>query len=173
MKYLLSLSMMSLLLFFTLGSCAQADKSKRPSPPALVTQKIGDLTISIDYSQPSVKGRTIGTDLEPKPGEVWRTGANEATVFEVDRDVKVNGNALPKGKYGLFTLVDGNDWIFIFNKTWKQWGAFDYKEADDALRIKVKGGKADPFAEKMNFSIDEKGKVTLVWGDKKVDFLVK
>ena len=173
MKYLLSLSMMSLLLFFTLGSCAQADKSKRPSPPALVTQKIGDLTISIDYSQPSVKGRTIGTDLEPKPGEVWRTGANEATVFEVDKDVKVNGNALPKGKYGLFTLVDGNDWIFIFNKTWKQWGAFDYKEADDAFRIKVKGGKADPFAEKMNFSIDEKGKVTLVWGDKKVDFLVK
>ena len=173
MKYLLSLSMMSLLLFFTLGSCAQADKSKRPSPPALVTQKIGDLTISIDYSQPSVKGRAIGTDLEPKRGEVWRTGANEATVFEVDKDVKVNGNALPKGKYGLFTLVDGNDWIFIFNKTWKQWGAFDYKEADDALRIKVKGGKADPFAEKMNFSIDEKGKVTLVWGDKKVDFLVK
>ena len=173
MKYLLSLSMMSLLLFFTLGSCAQADKSKRPSPPALVTQKIGDLTISIDYSQPSVKGRVIGTDLEPKPGQVWRTGANEATVFEVDRDVKVNGNALPKGKYGLFTLVDGNDWIFIFNKTWKQWGAFDYKEADDALRIKVKGGKADPFAEKMNFSINEKGKVTLVWGDKKVDFLVK
>lgn len=173
MKYLLSLSMMSLLLFFTLGSCAQADKSKRPSPPALVTQKIGDLTISIDYSQPSVKGRVIGTDLEPKPGQVWRTGANEATVFEVDKDVKVNGNALPKGKYGLFTLVDGNDWIFIFNKTWKQWGAFDYKEADDALRIKVKGGKADPFAEKMNFSIDEKGKVTLVWGDKKVDFLVK
>ena len=165
--------MMSLLLFFTLGSCAQADKSKRPSPPALVTQKIGDLTISIDYSQPSVKGRVIGTDLEPKPGQVWRTGANEATVFEVDKDVKVNGNALPKGKYGLFTLVDGNDWIFIFNKTWKQWGAFDYKEADDALRIKVKGGKADPFAEKMNFSIDEKGKVTLVWGDKKVDFLVK
>ena len=165
--------MMSLLLFFTLGSCAQADKSKRPSPPALVTQKIGDLTISIDYSQPSVKGRAIGTDLEPKPGQVWRTGANEATVFEVDRDVKVNGNALPKGKYGLFTLVDGNDWIFIFNKTWKQWGAFDYKEADDALRIKVKGGKADPFAEKMNFSINEKGKVTLVWGDKKVDFLVK
>ena len=173
MKYLLSLSMMSLLLFFTLGSCAQADKSKRPSPPAVVTQKIGDLTISIDYSQPSVKGRAIGTDLEPKRGEVWRTGANEATVFEVDKDVKVNGNALPKGKYGLFTLVDGNDWIFIFNKTWKQWGAFDYKEADDALRIKVKGGKADPFAEKMNFSIDEKGKVTLVWGDKKVDFLVK
>ena len=173
MKYLLSLSMMSLLLFFTLGSCAQADKSKRPSPPALVTQKIGDLTISIDYSQPSVKGRVIGTDLEPKPGQVWRTGANEATVFEVDKDVKVNGNALPKGKYGLFTLVDGNDWIFIFNKTWKQWGAFDYKEADDAFRIKVKGGKADPFAEKMNFSIDEKGKVTLVWGDKKVDFLVK
>ena len=172
MKYLLSLSMMSLMLFLTISSSAQKDKSKRPSPPALVTQKIGDLTISIDYSQPSVKGRTIGVDLEPKPGAVWRTGANEATVFEVDRDVKVEGNQLPKGKYGLFTLVDGDSWTIIFNKTWKQWGAFDYKEADDALRVKVKAGKADPFAEKMTFSIDAKGKVTLLWGDKKVDFTV-
>jgi len=72
----------------------------------------------------------------------------------------------------LFTLVDGDSWTIIFNKTWKQWGAFDYKEADDALRVKVKAGKADPFAEKMTFSIDAKGKVTLLWGDKKVDFTV-
>jgi len=173
MKYLLSVSMMSLLTFFTFSCMAQQDKSKRPSPPALVTQKVGNTTVSIDYSQPSVKGRTIGVDLEPKAGEVWRTGANEATIFEVDNDVKVEGSALPKGKYALFTLVNGDEWTIIFNKTWKQWGAFDYKQSDDALRVKVKAGKAEPFAEKMNFSIDEKGKVTLLWGDRKVEFTVK
>jgi hypothetical protein len=173
MKYLLSFSMMSLLLFFAVNTNAQTDKSKRPSPPALVKQKVGNTEITIDYSQPSVKGRTIGQDLEPKPGQVWRTGANEATVFEVSNDVKINGQNLPKGKYGLFTLNDGDTWTVIFNKTWKQWGAFEYKEADDALRVNVKGSKAEPFAEKMTFTISEKGIVTLVWGDKKMEFTVE
>jgi hypothetical protein len=173
MKYLFSLSLMSLLLFAAFNSCAQQDKSKRPSPPALVTQKVGELNVSIDYSQPSVKGRTIGKDLEPKAGEVWRTGANEATVFEVDKDVMVEGKDLPKGKYGLFSLVNGDEWTIIFNKTWNQWGAFKYKEADDQLRVNVKAGKANPFAEKMTFTISDAGKVSLVWGDVQVDFTVK
>ncbi|MEI9810596.1 MAG: DUF2911 domain-containing protein [Bacteroidota bacterium] len=60
--------------------------------------------VSIDYSQPSVKGRTIGTDLEPMEGKVWRTGANEATIFEVSKDVKIEGSALPAGKYSLYTI---------------------------------------------------------------------
>ncbi len=173
MKYLFSLSVAGLLLFSALNSCAQADKSKRPSPPAAVTQKVGEVTVNIDYSQPSVKGRTIGKDLEPKAGEVWRTGANEATVFEVDKDVTVEGKALPKGKYGLFTLVNGDDWTIIFNKTWKQWGAFKYNAAEDQLRVNVKAGKANPFAEKMTFTIDVSGKVSLVWADVQVDFTVK
>ena len=173
MKYLFSLSLVSLLLFTAISSSAQTDKSKRPSPPALVTQKVGDVTVSIDYSQPSVKGRTVGKDLEPKAGEVWRTGANEATVFEVDKDVKVEGKALPKGKYGLFTLVNGDTWTIIFNKTWNQWGAFNYKETDDALRIKVKPAKAKNFSEKMTFTITDKGKVSLLWGDRQVEFQVQ
>ena len=65
MKYLFSLGMMSLLLFITTSSCAQGDKSKRPSPPALVKQKIAAAEITIDYSQPSVKGRTIGAQARP------------------------------------------------------------------------------------------------------------
>ncbi|MFN8292078.1 MAG: DUF2911 domain-containing protein [Chitinophagaceae bacterium] len=160
-------------LLFTVACKAQEDKSKRASPPAQATQKTGDLTITIDYSQPSVKGRTIGSDLEPMDGQVWRTGANDATTFEVNKDVKVEGQALPKGKYGLFTLKNGSDWTIIFNKTWKQWGAFSYKEADDALRVTVKESKADPFAEKMTFTISDAGVVTLVWGEHKVQFTVK
>jgi len=173
MKHLFSLAIMSLLLLTAGNSFAQADKSQRPSPPALVTQKVGDVTVSIDYSQPSVKGRTIGKDLEPKDGEVWRTGANEATVFEVDKDVKVEGKLLPKGKYGLFTLVNGDEWTIIFNKTWKQWGAFKYKADDDQLRVKVKADKAKSFTEKMTFTISPSGKVSLLWGDRDVEFKVK
>ncbi len=173
MKYFFSLSVVGLLLFTALNSCAQTDKSKRPSPPAVVSQKVGEVTVNIDYSQPSVKGRIIGKDLEPKAGEVWRTGANEATVFEVDKDVMVEGKALPKGKYGLFTLVNGDDWTIIFNKTWKQWGAFKYKADEDQLRVNVKAGKANPFAEKMTFTIDASGKVSLVWADVQIDFTVK
>lgn len=162
-----------MLIFMSFTSCAQPDKSKRPSPPAVVSQKVGEVTVSIDYSQPSVKGRTIGKDLEPKAGEVWRTGANEATVFEVDKDVMIEGKALPKGKYGLFTLVNGDEWTIIFNKTWKQWGAFKYKDADDQLRVTVKAVKANVSSEMMTFKIDETGKVNLFWGDIQVGFTVK
>ena len=164
----------SAVLFLSLVACGQEDKSKRPSPPALAKETTSSgVAISIDYSQPSVKGRTIGTDLEPMPGKVWRTGANEATVFEVNKDVKIEGQALAAGKYGLFTIMNGDEWTIIFSKTWKQWGAFSYKEADDALRVKVKAGKANPFAEKMTFTISKAGKVSLVWGDKQVDFTVQ
>ena len=173
MKNLFSFAMMSVLLLTATVSCAQKDKAKRPSPPATALQKVGEVTISINYSQPSVKGRTIGKDLEPMPGKVWRTGANEATVFEVDKDVMIEDKALPKGKYGLFTIANGDDWTIIFNKTWKQWGAFKYNEAEDALRVNVKAAKADASSEMMTFKIDETGKVNLFWGDIQVGFIVK
>jgi Protein of unknown function (DUF2911) len=174
MKKVFLMNLVALFLLSAITAKAQTeDKAKRPSPPALVTQKVGETTISIDYSQPSVKGRTIGKDLEPKNGEVWRTGANEATTFEINKDVMVEGKALPKGKYALFTMAKGDEWTIIFNKTWNQWGAYDYKAADDALRVNVKGGKADPFAEKMTFTISNTGIVSLLWGGVKVDFTVK
>lgn len=163
----------SILLLTTLVARGQADKSQRPSPPALVKETLNNgTTVSIDYSQPAVKGRTIGTDLEPMEGKVWRTGANEATVFEIDKDVKIENQPLPAGKYGLFTIMNGDEWTIIFNKTWNQWGAFTYNEADDALRVKVKSGKAPQFSERMTFQVAKNGKVTLLWGDIEVDFMV-
>jgi hypothetical protein len=164
----------SAVLFLSLVACGQEDKSKRPSPPAMAKETIkSGAVISIDYSQPSVKGRTIGKDLEPMDGKVWRAGANEATVFEVSKDVKVEDKALAAGKYGLFTIMNGDEWTIIFSKTWKQWGAFRYKDADDALRVKVKADKAKAFAEKLTYTIDKSGKVALMWGDKQVEFKVK
>ena len=159
-------------LFFS--ATAQDDKAKRPSPPATATQTLEDGTVvTINYSQPSVKGRTIGKDLEPKEGKVWRTGANEATTFEVSKDVEINGQKLPAGKYALFTIDNGKEWTIIFNKTWNQWGAYEYDESADALRVKTNAGTAKEFAEKMRFNISKDGKVVLLWGDKKVDFKVK
>ncbi len=119
-------------------------KSKRPSPPAKVTETVSSgATVTIDYSQPSLKGRTIGKDVEPMNGKVWRAGANEATVFEVNKDVKVEGQTLPAGKYALFMIANDNEWTIIFNKKWDQWGLDHEKNKDqDVLQVKVKPMKA-------------------------------
>ena len=160
--------------FLTTLVSAQQDKAARPSPPAAVQMTLpGGKTVSIDYSQPSVKGRTIGKDLEPINGKVWRTGANEATVFEVNKDVRIEGKKLRAGKYGLFTIAGDDEWTIIFNKTWKQWGAFNYKEADDALRVKVRPVKSSSFSERMTFTISNKGEVSLLWGERQVYFRVE
>ncbi len=168
MKFLFSLSMAGLLLLASLSSFAQTDKSKRPSPPAIVSQKVGETTITINYSQPSVKGRIIGADLEPLPGKVWRAGANEATVFEVDKDIIVAGKVLTKGKYGFFILVQDENWTLIFNKTWDQWGAFKYKEADDVLRVSVPDKKSDVITEKLSYQVSAAGNFTILWGDRDI-----
>ena len=90
---------LSFFVLSAMAACGQADKSQRPSTPALVKEILNNgATVSIDYSQPAVKGRTIGTDLEPMEGKVWRTGANEATIFEADKDVKIEDQPLPAGK---------------------------------------------------------------------------
>jgi len=154
------------------SACAQGDKSQRLSPPAKASETTNNgITVTIDYSQPAVKGRTIGVDIAPY-GQVWRTGANEATVFEISKAAKVEAQLLPAGKYGLYSIPGENEWVIIFNKTWDQWGT-RYQEADDALRVKVKPGKAAMFMERMTFSINKAGKVSLIWGDKQVDFNVQ
>ena len=159
-------------LFSGFSSLAQVDKSKRVSPPAVVAQTLKKgATVTIDYSKPSVKGRNIGTDIAVY-GKVWRTGANEATTFEVNKDVKVEGKTLPAGKYSLYSIPGENEWTIIFNKTWKQWGTA-YKEADDQLRVTAKPEKSEPFVEQLTFQISETGEVSLLWGGVKVPFDVK
>lgn len=161
-----------LMLFITVQANAQTDKSKRASPPAKVTETIkSGATILVDYSQPSVKGRKIGVELAPFD-KVWRTGANEATIFEVSKDVKINGKALAAGKYSLYSIPGKNEWTFIFNKSWKQSGT-KYNETDDALRVTAKPLTSSEFMEKMTFKIEKSGNVNLYWGNVKVGFKVK
>jgi hypothetical protein len=149
------------------------DKSKRPSPPATVTTMVGATTVTIDYSRPSVKGRKVfGGELVPY-NAVWRTGANEATTFTVDKDVKIEGQALPAGKYALFTIPGATEWTIIFNKTANQWGAFKYDQKQDALRVKVKAKKTAAPVEQFTITADKSGKVSLMWENSQADFMVK
>ena len=172
MKNLICLLVVTACLF-TNNALAQEDKSKRASPPATATQTItGGPSITISYGQPSVKGRTIGKDLEPMKGQVWRAGANEATVFETDKAITIEGKPLPAGRYAFFTRMDGQKWTLIFNKTWNTWGAFDYPKNKnaDALQVTVKEQKAASFSEKLTYTISKDGKISLTWGDKLVSF---
>jgi len=160
-------------MFINSPASAQEDKSKRPSPPASVTQTIsGGATITISYGQPSVKGRTIGKDLEPMEGEIWRAGANEATVFETDKSLTIEGKPLPVGKYAFFTKNTGKKWTLIFNKTWDTWGAYDYakNKGADALKVVVTEQAAPAFSEKLIYTIGTDGKVSLNWGNGLVSF---
>ncbi len=172
MKYLklISIAAMSFLIAFT--ATAQKDKSKRPSPPAQVSEKVGDATVTIDYSQPSKRGRDIYGGLI-EYGKVWRTGANESTWIEVSKDVKVEGKDLSAGKYSLFTVPGEDEWTIIFNKEWSGWGAYKYKESEDALRVKVKPGAIDEEVEIFTVEIDKSGTVSLLWDKTKVDFKIK
>lgn len=167
--------LLSALFVFTLAFAVQAqqDKSQRPSPHVTASDNIGDTKIVIYYGSPSVKGRQIWGKLVPYD-KVWRTGANEATTFDVSTDVIIEGQKLPAGRYALFTIPGEEEWTIIFNKEADQWGAYGYKEAQDALRIDVKPGKPAEFAEQLRFSISTKGEkaasVTFAWENVAVGF---
>ena len=163
MKRILFLKMSSLFflgLFFSFAAFAQ-DKANRPSPPATASGKIGDATITINYSSPSVKGRKIFGGLEPY-GKVWRAGANEATTFETSKDITVEGKTLPAGKYAFFVIPTEIEWTVIFNKEPNQWGAFKYDEGKDALRVNVTPKKTSSVTEKLVYKVNPKG-IDLQW----------
>ncbi|MEM1054652.1 MAG: DUF2911 domain-containing protein [Bacteroidota bacterium] len=113
---------------------ARSNDEARVSPNAGVMQTIGTTDLEIHYGRPSVNGREIFGGLEPY-GQVWRTGANEATVFSVSSDVMVEGEILPAGVYGLFTIPGETEWTIIFNTVAEQWGAYNYDASQDVLRV--------------------------------------
>lgn len=172
MKRFFIFSLLATILITTWQSCSPEDRSKRPSPPATDTETItSGNTVTINYSRPSIKGRKIGKDIAPFD-KVWRTGANEATTFEITKDAKIEGKPLAPGKYSLYTIPGEKTWTIIFNKTWDQFGT-EYKEADDALRVQVTPGEAPDFLEMMKFVIEKNGRVLLFWGDTVVAFQVE
>ena len=155
---------------------AQGDKASRPSPPATASGKVKEATIKIDYSSPSVKGRKVFGDLVPY-GEVWRAGANEATLFETDKNIKVEGKDLPAGKYSLYAIPGEKEWTIIFNKQTGQWGVkqggqSSRDEAQDALTVQVKPKKSSAMAERLAYDITNNGFV-LRWENTEVPVAIK
>lgn len=163
-----SVGLFILALFISLSSFAQKPMA---SPRDSTKGKIGKANVSINYGSPSVKGRVIWGQLVPY-NKVWRAGANEATTFTTDQPLMVEGKNLPAGTYGFFVIPGEKEWTIIFNKTAKQWGAFEYKEKDDALRVMVKTTKTSAPFERLTYKINPNG-ISLVWENMDVPVSMK
>lgn len=149
------------------------DMLPRTSPNAAVSQTVGVSEVRISYGRPSMRGRTIFGDLVSY-GEVWRTGANEATTITFSDDVQIEGEALPAGTYGFFTIPGEDQWTVIFNNEPDQWGAFNYDESQDALRVNVTPAATSRPWEMMTFTVenvtDSSATAALSWANTKVPF---
>lgn len=152
----------------------------RDSQRQEIAQNVGDARVSIVYHRPNAKGRKIwgceAKELIPPAnnlydclvpyGQVWRTGANENTTIEFSRDVNVNGQPLPAGKYGFHAIPGKDEWVLIFSKDNDKWGSFAYDEKRDALRVRVKPSKSE-MRESLSYDFENVsasgGKIVLRW----------
>jgi hypothetical protein len=144
--------------FVSMPTTSSAQGKPRVSPKASVSQTIGaDTNITIDYGRPGVKGRKIWGELVPfglAPGNKmskdkpfpWRAGANENTIITFSKDILVEGQKLPAGKYGIHMIPSATTWVIAFSKNSASWGSFSYNQEEDALRVTVTPVKA-PFEE--------------------------
>lgn len=160
------------MLFATLFSyVGLAQKEARPSPADSVSGKIGDANIKINYSSPSVKGRKIWGELVPY-NKVWRAGANEATTFQTDKEIKVEGKPLPAGKYAFFAIPGEKEWTIIFNKVANQWGAFNYDASKDVITAIVHPRNSNSMQERLSYGITQQG-IVLKWENLEVPVSIK
>src|SRR6202140_1661833 len=147
----------------------------RQSQHAVVTQRIGITDITVNYHRPLANGRQIWGKLAPY-GQVWRAGANENTTITFSDPVTVEGQAIDKGTYGLHMIPGETQWTVIFSKNSKDWGAFTYKQDDDALRVNVKPQAADAH-DALAYDFDElkpdSTVVTMRWDKVAVPFKVQ
>ena len=159
-------------IFFSINTFSQEFETPRPSPNATVSQTVGITHVTIDYSRPGVKGRTIWGELVPY-NEIWRTGANEVTSITFDDPLRINGNELPAGTYGIHTIPGETEWEIIFSKDTEVDAGSQFDEKKETLRIKVTPMEA-PFTERMSFTFtnttDTYSEVNLTWDKLRVSF---
>ena len=181
MKLKFNLITLKLSLFILLLSSgfifAQGEGEVRISPKAKVEQVVGFTTVTVDYSRPGVKGREIWGGLVPY-NVVWRAGANEATKITFSDNVSINGKSLNAGSYSFFTIPTKDKWTIIFNRVADQWGAFEYNEEEDVLRLQVKPEtNSDCWQEWLAYTItktsDKSAIVRLEWEKLKIPFTVE
>lgn len=144
-------------LFAALGAAvASAQQPSRlqfpaPSPAGTLKQRVGITDIEISYARPSMRDRQVFGGLVPY-GEVWRTGANNATKITFSTDVTFGGTKVPAGTYALFTIPEKDEWTVILNKNTQQWGSYRYDQKDDVARVKATATTVSPAVE--SFTID-------------------
>ncbi|RCR69151.1 DUF2911 domain-containing protein [Larkinella punicea] len=124
--------------------------TKSSSPEAVATSDQNGVQVKVEYCQPYKKGRKIFGGLVPY-GEVWRTGANEATIITIDQNVTVAGQPLDEGEYSLWTIPSEGSWMVIFNRETGQWGT-SYDQTKDVLRVPVAARKRNAVAEQFYIS---------------------
>ena len=142
-----------IILPLTFFSC-QSDPQSRPSPLRSDSTNIRGTYAYIEFSSPGVKGRKIfgnGEDYLVPFGEMWRTGANNASYIHISDKIKIDSFMLDQGKYSLFTIPAEEEWTIIFNKEWDQWGSYNYKDSLDVFRLNVRPRYADQVQERMLF----------------------
>lgn len=137
------------------------------SPACTLKQRVGLTDITVVYSRPSVKGRSIFGGIVPF-GQVWRTGANQATKITFSTPVKLEGNEIPAGTYSLFTIPGEQEWTIIISKNVNQWGAFQYTNKDDLVRfpvtpVSLRDTSVETLAFEFNRIRDESALFELVW----------
>ena len=154
----------------------RGNEEARASPNAAVSQTIGTTEVRITYGRPSVNDRTIfAADGLVPYGEVWRTGANEATTISFSSDVMIQGESLSAGTYSLYTIPGEDTWTIIFNNTANQWGT-NYDDGQDALRVEAEA-ESGAAREMMMFYFedvtDSSGTCVLHWADVRVPFEIQ
>ena len=143
-----------------------SNSKKTLSPHKYAMAMIGDAHIHIDYSAPSVRGRIIFGGLLAY-GEVWQSGAHNATWIETNRDILINENLVKAGKYGFFTIPTKDKWTIILNKNWNQHGKDDYNVDDDVLRFDVTPEISEQITEQLTYQVEKlnnkEGIISLSW----------
>ncbi|MGV3540471.1 MAG: DUF2911 domain-containing protein [Rufibacter sp.] len=169
--------LLTVLFLFTMTASVFAQDAPKPkaSPAQTATGKVGAANITIAYSSPAVKGRTIWGELVPY-GKAWRAGANEATTFTTDKDIKVEGKTLKAGKYSVFMVPGETEWQIIFNSQTGQWGTTrqgaNFDPANNVLTVNVKPKKAAQMNERLTYDITNKG-FSLKWENLEVPVAIK
>ncbi len=154
-----------------LSSVTGFSQDKPMSPKDTVEAVISGVETEVVYCRPSARGRKMVGGKDPY-GQVWRTGANQATIISFNKDVLIEGKSLSAGKYALFTIPGEDEWVVIFNKESDQWGAYNYNQSEDALRVTVKPQTVNDYVETFTI-IPEKDKLGLTWENFYVAFSVK
>jgi hypothetical protein len=154
----------------------EAPKKKVLSPQTSAMEMIGNAHIHIDYSSPGVRGRIIFGGLVGYDN-VWQAGAHNATWIETNKDLIINDEVLPKGRYGFFTIPSKKDWTIMINKNWNQHGKDDYNEKDDVIRFKVKPTISDKITEHLEYKVNKisesEGTISLAWEKVTINFPFK